>query len=137
MTTRKFGAISLVVGIAILSSQPRTASADALAAFVGSWSGSGTITVQDGTRERIRCRGAHKSNQSNGTLTLGLRCASDSYKFELQSDITYDGGNISGSWNEVTRQVHGSISGRATSNQIQAQASAIGFNASQIGRAHV
>jgi hypothetical protein len=60
---------------------------------------------------------------------MGLRCASDSYKFELQSDIKAEGGNISGSWNELTRQVYGSISGRATGNRIDASAVAVGFNA--------
>ena len=62
--------------------------------------------------------------------TLSLRCASDSYKFELASDITSDGGNISGSWNETTRGVVGSLSGRATASNIQATANAVGFNAS-------
>jgi hypothetical protein len=63
------------------------------------------------------------------TLSLSLRCASDSYKFELASDVTYDGGAISGSWNETTRQVNGSLSGRVGANNITAQASAVGFNA--------
>ena len=63
-------------------------------------------------------------------MTLSLRCASDSYKFELASDITSDGSNISGSWNETTRGVVGSLSGRATASNIQATANAVGFNAS-------
>jgi hypothetical protein len=97
--------------------------------FTGSWSGSGTITVQDGSRERIRCRGNYKASEGGASMNLSLRCASDSYKFELASDIAYDGGNISGSWNETTRQVYGQLAGRMTSNRIQATASSVGFNA--------
>jgi hypothetical protein len=97
--------------------------------FTGSWSGSGTITVQDGSRERIRCRGSYAANQSGNTLSLGLRCASDSYKFELQSEITHDSGNISGTWSEVGRQVHGSLTGRSTNSHIQATAQTVGFTA--------
>ena len=68
--------------------------------------------------------------QAAKRMTLSLRCASDSYKFELASDITSDGSNISGSWNETTRGVVGSLSGKATASNIQATANAVGFNAS-------
>jgi hypothetical protein len=98
--------------------------------FTGSWSGSGTITVQDGSRERIRCRGTYRAGDTGSTLSLSLRCASDSYKFELESDISYDGGIVSGNWNEASRKVYGALAGRATNNSIQATASAIGFTAS-------
>ena len=96
--------------------------------FVGNWSGSGTITVKDGERERLRCRGQFTGGGS--ALNMHLRCASDSYKFELQSDIRSDGNNISGSWNELTRHVYGSISGRIAGNRIDASAVAAGFTAS-------
>jgi hypothetical protein len=96
--------------------------------FVGNWSGSGTITVRDGGRERLRCRGSFAGG--GNTLSMTLRCASDSYKFELQSDVRADGNNISGSWNELTRHVYGSISGRVTGNRIDASAVAAGFTAS-------
>lgn len=100
------------------------------AQFTGSWSGQGKVTVQNGTSERIRCRGTYRAGESKATLSISLRCASDSYKFELASDVTYDNGNISGSWNETTRSVYGQISGRATSTNITAQASAVGVTAS-------
>jgi hypothetical protein len=51
-----------------------------------------------------------------------LRCASDSYKFELTSDITSDGAKLSGSWSEATRAVAGLITGSATASTIQATA---------------
>jgi hypothetical protein len=60
---------------------------------------------------------------------LSLRCASDSYKFELASDLSSDGGNISGSWNETTRGVVGTLSGKSSAGNIQATATAVGFSA--------
>ena len=129
-TSSSVRAIALAgFGAAMLMAAPAYADGP-FAGFEGNWSGTGTVSLSDGSKERIRCRASYQVGGGGNSLRQTLRCASDSYKFELQSDITYDGGNISGSWNEVTRQVHGSISGRATSNQIQAQASAIGFNAS-------
>src|SRR6185295_19574562 len=96
-------------------------------AFAGNWSGSGTIVTKDGARERIRCRSSN-SESGNG-LKLTRRCASDSYKFELQSDITSSGGAISGSWNETTRGVYGTLSGKMGGGRITATAQAVGFSA--------
>ena len=129
MNARKFGAIAIAVGLYTIATEVPRAADNPFSQFTGNWSGSGTITVQDGSRERIRCRGTYTTSQEGGTLTLGLRCASDSYKFELQSDITYDGGNISGTWNEASRQVYGSLAGRSTRGNIQATAHSVGFTA--------
>jgi hypothetical protein len=117
-----------VIGFLAFASHAPQAAEAPFARFIGTWSGSGTISVKDGASERIRCRG--NNTGSGNQLRLGLTCASDSYKFELQSDITYEDGNISGSWGETTRSVYGSLSGRMTSGQIQANAQAAGFNAS-------
>lgn len=119
-----------VVTLGLLSFAPGVSqAAEPFAQFAGGWAGSGTIATKDGARERIRCRGGN--TESGNTLKLGLRCASDSYKFELQSDITYEaGGNISGSWNETSRSVFGTLAGRMTGNRIQATAQAVGFTAS-------
>jgi hypothetical protein len=95
--------------------------------FVGNWSGSGAITLKDGGRERLRCRG--RFTGGDNVLNLGLRCASDSYNFELQSDLKADGNNISGSWNELTRNVFGSLTGRISGSRIDASAVAAGFTA--------
>jgi hypothetical protein len=127
MKARTFGLAAFAFGSVFLAAQAPQAADAPFSRFMGNWSGSGTISVRDGGRERIRCRG---SNTGGGNqLKLGLVCASDSYKFELQSDITYEGGNISGSWGEVTRSVYGSLSGNMSSNQIQALAQAAGFSA--------
>jgi hypothetical protein len=56
-----------------------------------------------------------------------LRCASDSYRFDLRSDITSQGGAISGRFLETSRNVGGNISGRASPGTIQARAEGAGF----------
>src|SRR6266566_1664044 len=47
-------------------------------------------------------------------LSLNLKCASDSYNFNLTSDVEYQGGAIRGSWTEASRNASGTISGRAS-----------------------
>ena len=126
MNTMKSAAVAVFFGLAVAAGPAQAQSP--FAGLTGSWSGNGKITTTSGS-ERIRCRGSYRASESGSTLALRLRCAGDSYKFEIASDINYDGGNISGSWSETTRQVHGSISGRATPTHITAQTSAVGFNA--------
>jgi hypothetical protein len=101
--------------------------------LAGNWSGSGKITVSDGSSERIRCRGSYRLADKGG-VGLNLRCASDSYKFELASDIAYDGGSISGSWNEASRGIYGQLSGKASVGLIQATATSVGFSATLVIR---
>jgi hypothetical protein len=128
MNVRVIAALAISTGLLAFAVNAAHAADRPLAAFAGNWSGSGTITVKDGGRERIRCRGSNRSEGS--TLNLGLKCASDSYKFELASDITSNGNEITGTWGETSRGVFGSLAGRINGGRIQAEAAAAGFTAS-------
>ncbi len=86
----------------------------------GNWSGSGAVTLASGAREQIRCKGTYDVDGSGASLKLTLRCASAGYKFELQSNVASNNGQLSGTWAELTNRVGGTISGRATANRIQA-----------------
>jgi hypothetical protein len=100
---------------------------DGLAQFAGSWVGSGTISTINGS-ERIRCRVNYSLAGAN-TLHQDLRCASDSYNFQVSSDIVDQGGAISGTWTEVTRGVSGNVSGRMGGGSIQVAVSGPAFSA--------
>jgi hypothetical protein len=129
MNTVKAAALAFALGCLAVPAGVMPAAAENLSHFAGNWSGSGLITLQNGSKERIKCRGRYTVNGTGNALKLGLRCASDSYNFELQSDIALDGGTVSGSWNETTRQVFGSLSGRMHGTRIDATANSVGFNA--------
>jgi hypothetical protein len=70
-------------------------------AMAGTWLGGGTITMASGVRERVRCRAAYGVAERGENLRLNLRCASDSYNFDLAGAVDYRGGAISGSWSEA------------------------------------
>jgi hypothetical protein len=99
------------------------------AVLPGAWAGTGTIALSSGAKERIRCRATYRLDSSSTDLRLELSCTSDSYKFELQSHITYSDNAITGSWNETTRGVGGNIIGTATGTQIRAKAEGQTFTA--------
>jgi hypothetical protein len=113
--------------LSLLSFPGNAEQAGPFAALRGSWSGSGIITMSSGANERIRCRAAYQAGSRD--LQLTLRCASDSYNFNLASDVHSEGGALSGSWTEATRNASGSISGRVSGSQIEATAKGGSFAA--------
>jgi hypothetical protein len=98
-------------------------------ALQGSWSGGGTIALSSGAKERIRCRANYRLGSSSTNLRLDLSCEGDTYRFELQAQLSYRDGMISGNWSESTRATGGSIDGRVASNQINIRAEGQTFTA--------
>src|SRR6516165_12082322 len=99
------------------------------AGFDGSWTGSGTVNLSDGSTEHIRCKANYKVNPTGLNLKQTLDCASDSYKFDLTSDVTSNGDRISGTWSEASRKIFGQLDGTASGGQIDVFVQANGFAA--------
>ena len=99
------------------------------AGLSGSWSGSGTIELQSGGTERIRCRASYAVGGDGSSLQQTLRCASDSFRFDLSSNVIAQGNTLSGTWTETTRGAGGTISGRAGSGQFDVRVDSPGFAA--------
>jgi hypothetical protein len=98
-------------------------------ALAGAWSGTGRITMADGNTEELRCRASYNVGGTGNDLRLSIRCASQGYNFDLGGNVAYQGGRISGTWSEASRNAGGSVSGTATATQIQAVATGESFTA--------
>jgi hypothetical protein len=122
-------AVVMLMGAAPRAAQSAPESAP-FSALQGTWLGSGVIKKSNSTSERIRCLSAYQS-AGTASLQLGLRCASDSYNFDLAATVTSDGGPISGVWSEATHDISGTILGHSNGNgrQVQAIAQSVGFTA--------
>jgi len=119
------------IGAALLVSVAAShAQSGPFAGLGGSWTGNGTVELSDGTTERIRCKADYKVNDTGLGLKQTLRCASDSYKFDLTSDVTSQGERISGNWSEASRNVFGNLQGTAGGGRIEVFVEAAGFAAS-------
>ena len=97
------------------------------APMAGSWSGGGTVVLDDGSTERIRCRA--KYTPIGPTMEMSLTCASDAYKFNLGANVRAEGSAVTGSWSEASRNISGSLQGRGNGGNFEVVASTAGFNA--------
>ena len=132
-----FGQVIKAAAVAaalVLSASAGYAQSRPFAGFDGAWSGNGTVSLSDGSTERIRCRADYKVNGTGLGLKQTLRCASDSYKFDLSSDVTSQGDRISGNWNEATRNIFGNLQGTAGGGKIDVLVEAPGFTANLMMR---
>ena len=131
------GKVLRAAGIAaalLLSVSAGHAQSRPFAGLDGAWSGSGTISLSDGSSERIRCRANYKVDGTGLSLKQTLRCASDSYKFDLSSEVTSQGERISGNWTEASRNIVGNLQGTAGGGKVDVVVEAPGFTASLLMR---
>lgn len=104
------------------------------AGFAGSWSGTGTLRPSGGQAERIRCNANYRQRgSSEHQIDLQLRCASDSYNFDLTGQFSADDNNqINGQWTERTRNVGGTAVGNAQGERLQLHIESSGFAATLV-----
>jgi hypothetical protein len=96
--------------------------------LAGRWSGAGTVAA-DGRREHIRCKGYYAVSPDKHGLNQSLTCASDSYKFDIYSNVTMRDARISGQWTEKTRNIIGGVTGEAKGDQFETEVNAATFSA--------
>jgi hypothetical protein len=85
----------------------------------GSWSGAGSIKLDDGRTEGLKCRAYYSQRSGGASIGLALRCASASNKIDLRATLNSTGSRIAGNWEERTFNVNGSASGQAAGNAIK------------------
>ena len=118
---------ALVAGT--LSVTPSLGAAGAFAFLSGSWSGSGSIRLDDGRSEALKCK-AYYSPKGDETLGLALRCASSSNKIELRAQLTASGNRVAGHWEERTFNASGTVAGHASGANMKLSINGGGFSGS-------
>lgn len=99
--------------------------------FSGSWTGNGTLRPTNGAVERIRCNASYRPRgSSQHEIDLQLRCASDSYHFDLSGQFSADDQNqVTGRWTERSRNIGGTAVGNASGDRLQVHVESSGFAA--------
>ncbi|MCR6736403.1 MAG: hypothetical protein NVV83_20970 [Afipia sp.] len=122
-------AVTAILGLSLVSAESFAQSGQPFAGMSGVWSGKGSISLEGGTREAIRCRATYAVRSDGNALQQTLRCASDSYKIELTSNVVASGGKLSGTWSESTRNVSGDVEGTTSGGRFQVMVRAGTFSA--------
>jgi len=126
----RFAALGCI--LFLMSASPAAVAADGpFADFSGSWTGNGTLRPTNGAAERIRCNASYRPRGSTmHEVDLQLRCASDSYHFDLSGQFSADDNNqITGRWTERSRSVGGTAVGNAAGDRLQLHVESAGFAA--------
>jgi hypothetical protein len=111
---------------------PQFAAADSDGPFIGlsgSWHGAGRVVTDDGKGEKIACRATYTVSPDGINLGQTLVCASDSYRFDIRTNIFTDGENLRGTWEETTRKASGNLTGEVHPGSIESRVTAPGFAA--------
>lgn len=112
---------------------PHDAKSMSLEAFVGVWSGSGRIELNDGKTESLRCIGYYRSKSGGQGLGLALRCASPSSNLDLRAELlNASGSQISGTWEERTFNATGALGGKIDGNALRMSIAGPGFNGTML-----
>jgi hypothetical protein len=99
------------------------------ARMAGAWTGAGSLDLADGKHEKIKCHASYDV-PTDKSVNLSIRCASESYNFEIRCSVTNAGGAINGNWSESATMAGGDISGHVSGGHISAIAKSPNFTAS-------
>jgi hypothetical protein len=123
------GRFALGLAAGSLLGVPTLSAAGAFASLNGSWSGSGSIRLDDGRSEALKCR-AYYTPKGDDRLGLALRCASHASKIELRAQLTASGSRVAGHWEERTFNASGTVAGHASGNHMKLAIVGGGFSGS-------
>lgn len=98
-------------------------------AMAGYWSGAGSVALNSGKTERVKCAVTYKIGDAGGQIKQNMRCASQDYTINATADLRVHGGNVTGSWEEKTYSATGQVSGRFAGNAFNLSIKGANFSA--------
>lgn len=117
----------LAFSAARLSAAPLTQ--DLFVSMAGYWKGPGHIQYEGYPSEALQCKAYYTTKNRPNHLNIVLRCASSSNKIELRAQLTAQGHDLAGTWEERTFNVNGNVTGRIKGRQISLSIEGGGFSA--------
>jgi hypothetical protein len=111
-------AIATAAAIALpAASSAQAGEKDPFALLRGSWSGPGLVTLHSGGRKRMKCNGYYTGKGSQ--LRLAIYCKGAGEEVKMRGRLSYNGGKLSGSWEERTYNAQGALAGTARGRHIK------------------
>lgn len=97
--------------------------------FDGSWSGSGTVSLDSGTKERMNCSAQYLVKDGDNNLQQHINCSSPSYEFKVNTYVDHSAGSLSGYWEELKNNVRGTVSGNVNGGRVHVVLKGSAFSA--------
>lgn len=119
--------LRVATGLASLVAMVLSAAADPLADLPGRWAGTGTIRLDNGGSESLKCVATYFVTGTR--VAQNLRCASRSYSIDAKAGLLVRGNQVTGTWEERQYAQTGAVSGRMTSNGFNLDISGTRFTA--------
>lgn len=117
MIRTRFAILSAAALALAAGTVPAASNAGTFNALHGAWTGSGSVRLENGSTERIRCRGYYTARSGGSALGMAINCSNASnFKIHMRANLSSSGGRISGSWEEREFNQTGSVSGRQAGN---------------------
>ena len=105
------------------------AAAEPIDDLPGYWTGAGTVTLNGGDTERVKCAVVYKVRQGPTQIKQTLRCASSDYTINASAEYSVSGSQVEGKWEEKTYSATGDVSGRYTGGSFQLNIKGANFTA--------
>ncbi len=83
--------------------------------LVGAWAGSGSVRLENGKSERLKCKGYYNAKEAS-RLGMAINCGSAAFKINMRAMLTNSGGQIAGTWEEREFNQVGELNGKATAS---------------------
>lgn len=125
--TRQLGAMAAL--LPILITPTGTLADETWAMLEGRWSGVGTIELDGGGSERLKCQAIYR-NEAEGHVAQRLTCVGASYRIEGGADLIFEGNRLSGTWTEQSYSVGGGLAGSARNGRMTFRIDAPTFSGS-------
>jgi hypothetical protein len=106
-----------------------SAAAGPIEDLAGYWTGSGSVMLEGGKTEKVKCAVTYKISDGAGDIRQSMRCASTDYTINATAALQVKGQQVSGTWEEKTYAATGQISGRYTGSSFVLSIQGANFSA--------
>jgi hypothetical protein len=106
--------LAFMLALLLAGQNAALAAADDASPFdklAGRWVGDGRLGVRDSPSESVKCRVTYFVEGGGHRLRQRIRCATQSGAVDVASTVTHAGGKLTGTWQELTREWSGEVSG--------------------------
>lgn len=114
MTATRFAALCAAFTALVATTIPSNANDATFAALAGAWGGSGSVKLDNGKTERLKCKGYYNPKAGGSGLGMAINCGNASFKINMRANLKSAGNNITGTWEEREFNQVGNISGVKT-----------------------